>query len=154
MFEKAQQWQVENESLSGYGVTFSRNGAAQLKIGTLVSLKAATTPNLAIGIVRRISNEPPRQVHAGIQTLSQTPVLVELHPLPGRKRQGPPAAIYLPELAKLQLGRSLLLPSKTYAQGKLVQLKAQGKAYTIRLQHARECGADYVRTGFDVVAKH
>lgn len=151
--ETAQQWQVENESLSGYGVTFTRNGAAQLKIGTLISLKGATTQNLAIGIVRRISNETPRQVRAGIQTLSQTPVLVALLPLPGEKGK-PATAIYLPELPKLQLGRSLLLPSEIYAQGRLVQLKAQGKAYTIRLQKQGECGDDYVRTGFDVVAKH
>ncbi|MEN6585393.1 MAG: hypothetical protein ABFE02_04975 [Sulfuricella sp.] len=153
LFEEAQQWQVENESLSGYGVTFHSNGAAQLKIGALISLKEATTPNLAIGIVRRINNEPPRQVHAGIQTLSQTPVLVSLHPLPGEKGR-PASAIYLPELTKLQLGRSLLLPCRIYAQGKLVQLKAQGKAYTIRLQNEGERGGDYVRTGFDVVAKH
>lgn len=153
LFENAQQWQVENESLSGYGVTFTRDGAAQLKIGTLVSLKGATAPSLAIGIVRRISNEPGRQVRAGVQTLSQTPVLVALHPLPGEKGRSA-AAIYLPELPKLQLGRSLLLPSETYSQGRLVQLKAQGKSYTIRLQSAGERGGDYVRTGFDVVAKH
>jgi hypothetical protein len=36
----AQQWHVENESLSGYGVTFTRNTASQLRIGTLVGLKA------------------------------------------------------------------------------------------------------------------
>lgn len=148
----AQQWQVENESLSGYGVTFTRNSAAQLRIGTLVGLKAAIGKGFAIGIVRRINNEPPRKVHAGIQTLSQTPLPVALHPLPGEG--GVPAtAIYLPELAKLQLGRSLLLPSEIYEQGKLIQLKAQGKSYTIRLQPALERGGDYVRAGFDVVAK-
>ncbi|MFN3398077.1 MAG: hypothetical protein ACK4ZS_06020 [Sulfurimicrobium sp.] len=153
LFEEARHWQVENESLSGYGITFSRNGATPLKIGTLIGLKEASAPGLAIGIVRRISNEPPRQVHAGIQTLSQTPVLVALHPLPGEKGR-PASAIYLPELTKLQLGRSLLLPSEAYAQGKLVQLRAQEKAYTIRLRNEVERGGDYVRTGFDVVAKH
>lgn len=148
----AQQWQVENESLSGYGVTFTRNTASQLRIGTLVGLKAALGKGFAIGIVRRISNEPPRKVEAGIQTLSQTPLLVELHPLPGEGGM-PSAALYLPELSRLQLGRSLLLSGESYSQGKLVQLKAQGKSYTIRLQPALERGADYVRTGFDVVAK-
>ncbi|MEN6587722.1 MAG: hypothetical protein ABFE02_16910 [Sulfuricella sp.] len=153
LFEpNAQQWHVENESLSGYGVTFTRNTASQLRIGTLVGLKAAQGKGFGIGLVRRISNEPPRKVEAGIQTLSQTPLLVELHPLPGENGE-PTAAVYLPELSKLQLGRSLLLPCETYAQGKLVQLKAQGKSYTIRLQPALERGADYVRAGFDVVAK-
>lgn len=149
----AQQWQVENESLSGYGVTFTRrSGTDHLRIGTLVGLKEAIGKGFAIGIVRRISNEPPRKVQAGIQTLSQTPVLVELHPLQGEN--GTPAnAIYLPELPRLQLGRSLLLPHEVYAQGKLIQLRAQGKAYAIRLQAAVERGGDYVQTGFDVVAK-
>lgn len=149
----AQQWQVENESLSGYGVTFNRSGTGQLKIGTLVGLKAAIGKGFAIGIVRRINNEPPRKVNAGIQTLSQTPVLVALHPLPGEQGTAM-TAIYLPELPKLQLGRSLLLPNEIYGQGKLLQLKAQGKSYTIRLQPAVERAADYIRAGFDVVAKN
>lgn len=148
-----QQWQVENESLSGYGVTFTRNTASQLKIGTLVGLKVALAKGYSIGIVRRISNQPPRKVEAGIQTLSPTPLLVEIRPLPGEGGK-PAAALYLPELTKLQLGRSLLLSNDTYAQGKLVQLHAQGKSYTIRLQPALEQGADYVRAGFDVVAKN
>ncbi|MBU0593718.1 MAG: hypothetical protein KKH74_08290 [Gammaproteobacteria bacterium] len=148
----AQQWQVENESLSGYGVTFTRNSKEPLKIGTLVGLKAAIGKSFAIGIVRRISNEPPRKVHAGIQTLSQTAIVVELHPLPGE--QGAPSpAIYLPDLPKLQLGRSLLLLTTAHTPARLVQLKAQGKTYTIRLQAAVERGPDYVQTGFDVVAK-
>lgn len=153
LFEaETQQWHVENESLSGYGVTFTRNTATQLRIGTLVGLKAAIGKGFALGIVRRINNEPPRKVEAGIQTLSQTPLLVELHPLPGESGT-PASAIYLPELTRLQLGRSLLLTTESHAQGRLVQLKAQGKSYTIRLQPALERGPDYVRAGFDVVAK-
>lgn len=148
----AQQWQVENESLNGYGVTFTRDSKEPLKIGTLVGLKAAVGKSFAIGIVRRISNEPPRKVHAGIQTLSQTAIVVELHPLPGE--QGKPGpAIYLPDLPKLEQGRSLLLPASAHAPARLVQLKAQGKAYTIRLRAAVEHGPDYVQAGFDVVAK-
>ena len=60
---------------------------------------------------------------------------------------------YYWQSSKLKLGRSLLLSGETYEQGKLVQLKAQGKSYTIRLLPALERGADYVRAGFDVVAK-
>lgn len=149
----AQQWQVENESLSGFGVTFTRNTVEQLRIGTLVALRSTLGKGLSIGIVRRIHIEPPRKVHAGIQTLTQTPVLVELHPLPGEGGKIA-TAIYLPELSKLQLGRSLLLSGAAYTQGKLVHLKAQGKNYTIRLQPAVESGLDYVRCGFDVVAKN
>ncbi len=148
----AQQWQVENESLSGYGVTFTRNTKEPLKIGTLVGLKAAIGKGFAIGIVRRISNEPPRKVNAGIQTLSQTAIAVELHPLPGEQGMSGPA-IYLPELPKLAQGRSLLSPASAYQPSRLVQLKAQGKTYTIRLHTAVEHGPDYVQTGFDVVAK-
>ena len=143
---------MENESLSGYGVTFTRSGKVPLKIGTLVGLKASTGKSIAIGIVRRISNEPPLKVHAGIQTLSQAAIAVELHPLPGEQGMSGPA-IYLPELPKLALGRSLLLPAPAHTPARLVQLKAQGKTYTIRLHAAVEHGPDYVQTGFDVVAK-
>lgn len=153
LFESgAQQWQVENESLSGYGVTFTRSDKEPLKIGTLVGLKGAIGKSFAIGIVRRISNEPPLKVHAGIQTLSQTAIVVELHPLPG-ELGAPSLAIYLPELPKLELGRSLLLSASAHVPARLVQLKAQGKTYTIRLHAAVEHGPDYVQAGFDVVAK-
>lgn len=153
LFESGtQQWQVENESLSGYGVTFTRSGKVPLKIGTLVGLKASTGKSIAIGIVRRINNEPPLKVHAGIQTLSQVAIAVELHPLPGEQGMSGPA-IYLPELPKLELGRSLLLPDSAHAPARLVQLKAQGKTYTVRLHAAVEHGPDYVQAGFDVVAK-
>jgi hypothetical protein len=151
----AQQWQVENESLSGYGVTFDRTGSGeQLKIGTLVALKPPTGQGgLCVGIVRRIQNAPPRTVSAGIQTLSQTPVLVELHPLAGEGGKAS-LAIYLPELARMNQGRSLLISSQIYSPSRMIRLKAQGKDYTIRLQTAVEQHSDYVRTGFDVVAKH
>lgn len=147
-----QQWQVEDESLSGYGVTFSNSDNRYLKIGTLLGLQATIGKGFSIGIVRRIQNETGRKVHAGIQTLSNNALAVELHLLAGETGK-PSRAIYLPENTHLQLGRCLLMPKTFHSTGRQAKLKAQGKAYTIRLQEPVERGPDYVQAGFDVLAK-
>lgn len=146
-------WWLENESLNGYGITFAHHSKTDpLRIGTLVGLKDTAGKSCCIGIVRRIHHETPRKVQAGIQALSKSPVLVKLHPPQGES--GPTAhGIYLPEYFKHQQGHRLLMPREGYAQGKMMQFKAQGKTYAIRLQKAEEHGSDYIQTGFDVVAK-
>lgn len=148
----AQQWQVADESLSGYGVTFNSSSNRSIKIGTLLGLQSTIGNSFSLGTVRRIQNEATRQVHVGIQTLSNNALAVELHLLAGEAGK-PARAIYLPENAKLELGRSLLLPKTFHATGRQVKLKAQGKAYTIRLQAPVNEGPDYIQAGFDVLAK-
>jgi hypothetical protein len=153
LFEpKLNQWYMENESMSGYGASFEASGRNPLKIGTLVGLKPDDQKHYAIGIVRRINKEVSSKVHVGIQTLSQTPIIVQLTPsLPSKAT--PVRAIYLPALPEAQAARTLLLPAKSYTRGETMTLQAQGKTYSIKLQHALEHSADYAHANFDVLAK-
>jgi hypothetical protein len=156
LFQPAlEQWIMENESVSGYGVTFNPAGQNGLRIGTLIGLKAESTRHFLIGVVRRMNKNPTSKTYVGIQTLCQTPIPVELHTV----SSGDPSthfaeAVYLLEMPQAQMPRSLLMAHDDFEPGRLLQLKAQGKSYTIRLQKAIEETEDYRRVAFDVLARH
>lgn len=151
-----EQWIMENESVSGYGVTFNPSGSSGLRIGTLIGLKPEKTPHFLIGVVRRMNKNPISKTYVGIQTLCQTPIAVELHPLPGTDAPTTDhlEAIYLLEMPAAQIARSLLVFRDKVELGRLLQLKAQGKIYTIRVQKIIEEMEDYCRVSFDVLARH
>ncbi len=150
-----EQWIMENESASGYGVTFNPSGHQGLKIGSLIGLKPESSRHFLIGVIRRINKNPTSKTYVGLETLSQTPIPVELHALNKADSRAQRAnAVYLLEMPQAQMARSLLLARRDYEPGRLLQLKAQGKAYTIRLQNALEETEDYSRVPFDVLARH
>jgi hypothetical protein len=149
-----EQWVMENESASGCGATLEV-GAQPLKIGTLVGLKPDSNRHFLIGVVRRINKNPAAKTYVGIETLSQAPIPVELHTLPnGQQKPLRTDGIYLLEAPEAQQPRSLLIARQEYEPGRILQLKAQGKAYSIRLQQALEQSDDYSRVSFDVLARH
>lgn len=155
LFEPAlEQWIMENESVSGYGVTFNPGGHHGLKIGSLIGLKPESSRHFLIGVIRRINKNPTSKTYVGIETLSQAPIPVELHSLPSGNSHAQSNAVYLLEMPQAQVARSLLLARQDYEPGRLLQLKAQGKAYTIRLQNALEEADDYSRVPFDVLVRH
>ena len=156
LFEPAlEQWIMENESASGYGVTFNPSGHKGLKIGSLIGLKPESSRHFLIGVIRRINKNPTSKTYVGIETLSQSPIPVELNSLSdGDSRAQRASAVYLLEMPQAQVARSLLLARQDYEPGRLLQLKAQVKAYTIRLQNALEEAEDYSRVPFDVLARH
>jgi hypothetical protein len=156
LFQPAlEQWIMENESVSGYGVTFNPAGQNGLRIGTLIGLKPESTRHFLIGVVRRMNKNPTSKTYVGIETLCQTPIPVELHtPSGGTTSKQLTEAVYLLEMPQAQIARSLLMAHDDFEPGRLMQLKAQGKAYTIRLQKAVEEAEDYSRVSFDVLARH
>ena len=147
-------WVIENESLSGFGAAFDTEGDNPLKIGMLVGLKPFSKKHFCIGIVRRINNDPSGRVHVGLQTLSQTPILVKL----GAAQEAAAGAhtteaLYLPEAPQAQMARSLLVPKEFYAPAKTARLSAQGKTYTIRLRQVVGQSDDFTQVQFDVLSK-
>lgn len=156
LFESEQnQWMQEDESESGCAAILDASGSSHLKIGTLIGLKPADNKHFAIGIIRRLNKDISSKVRVGIQTLTQTPIAVELHAIHnGTVKNGAMDAVYLPESLAANLLRSIIIPARFYKRGQTLQLKAQGKTYSIRLQQALEQTEDYARANFDVLAKH
>jgi hypothetical protein len=148
-------WVIENESQSGFGVAFDADQGTSLKIGMLVGLKPFSKKHFCIGIVRRINNDPSGKVYVGLQTLSQTPILVKLGAAPSDASGGTRVteAVYLPEAPQIQLARGLLVSRDFFAPAKAAQLSAQGKSYSIRLRQALEQSDDFALVNFDVLSK-
>ncbi len=146
-------WTMENESVSGYAVAFDQGGGRSPGIGTLIGLRP-DRKTLAVGVVRRMNRDLSGRVQLGIETLALSPIAVKLHPPPSTRGNAPLDALYLPGLPDCQVARSLLIPSKAYARERVMELKAQGKSYTIRFQQVPEQTEDYARVQFEVLAKH
>jgi len=156
LFESNQnQWMLEDESESGCAAILDASGSGHLKIGTLIGLKPVDNKHFAIGIIRRLNKDISSKVRVGIQTLTQTPIAVELHAVHnGTVKKGAIDAVYLPESPTANILRSIIIPARFYKRGQTMQLRAQGKTYSIRLQQALEQTEDYARANFDVLAKH
>lgn len=153
LFEaRGEEWIMENESVNGVGVTLSNPSQGGLKIGMLLGLKPEAEAKFAIGIVRRLSSTTPNKVFVGIQNLSQTPIFVELG-LDESATQTTARAIYLPEQREAAIARSLLIDQSSYRHGRVVELRAQGKRYEVRLQQTLDQSNDYCRVRFDVVGR-
>ncbi|WP_137939252.1 hypothetical protein [Chitinivorax sp. B] len=151
------EWQMENASQYGIGASFTSDFDDDLAVGDLIGLKPQEQARFAIGIVRRIQKNIQGEVYVGIETINHTPVLVELHSAAsGMTEQSlmTTNAIYLPEADDGMLPRCLLMPTQDFETGKELQLKAQGKSFTIRLKHSIEQASDYTRAPFAVLAKH
>lgn len=151
LFEsKLEEWLVQNQSATGVGASFHPSHMNDLKVGTLIGLRADADKHSAVGVVRRLQNSSEGHGYVGIETLSQTPLVVELREQETDARVD---AIYLPEIKEAKQARSLLLAASNFQAGKVMRLAAQGKAYLIRLHPAVEETRDFARTNFDVVGK-
>ncbi len=152
LFESnAAQWIVENESPDGCCASFEASGGKLPKIGSLIGLRQEDTKQYAIGVVKRINQSVNSRTSLGLQIISQSPILIQLDGMSasGRGIKG----VYLPEAAANQAPRTLLIASRYYQQNKIVALRAQGKAYSIRLRQPLEHNNDFTRSTFDVLAK-
>lgn len=146
------EWQIENESQYGIGAKFYSDFNIKLSIGELVGLRLDEQTRFAIGIVRRIQKNLDGQVHVGVETINQTPIMVKLYE--EGDEQTAFDAIYLPEADQGVIPRCLLLDPNHYHPERNLLLKAQGKSFSIRLKNAIESNNDFARVRFGVLAKH
>ncbi|WP_028449631.1 hypothetical protein [Chitinibacter tainanensis] len=147
---KVERWTIENESATGLGATYQTERDEPLQVGEIVGMDGVGMSPVAVGIVRRITRNGDGQVHVGIETVSQTPIVVELTPLLGnRSFQG----VYSPENTAINQHRFLVLPQAFFADNREFRLAAQGKTYRIRLSPALEHTANASLANFAVLEK-
>ena len=144
-------WAVENESASGMGVQFQNTSDDTLQAGDIVGvLPESIDRPLAIGIVRRLSKQGDGQVKAGIETITTTPLVVDITPALENKCY---RAIFSPEDNQSRQSRLLFVPRECFGENQEYILAAQGKAYRIRLAAAHEHTTSATLAGFSVLAK-
>lgn len=144
------QWDLENESLCGMGVRFNFTSDLKLRAGEVVGVQTDHRDHpLTVGIVRRISNRKDGKVSAGIETLTTSPILVDL----AGAEKSSVRAIFSPDNPEHNQSRFLLLPQKSFNENGEYTLAAQNKAYRIRMAAAREHANNATLANFTVLAK-
>ncbi|QLI80920.1 hypothetical protein HZU75_04915 [Chitinibacter fontanus] len=143
-------WTIDNESATGIGVNFHSDREDALQVGEIVGMDGVGMSPVSVGIVRRITKTREGQVNVGIETVSQTPIVVELTPLLGNRSF---FGIYSPENNTINQNRFLVLPQAFFADNREFRLAAQGKTYRIRLSPAIEHTANASLANFAVLEK-
>ena len=160
-----ERWSMENESEIGFGATIADVSDDWVRLGKLVGLKPERSGHWRIGVVRRLSKTAESQSYVGMEVLVPNPVAVIL-----RSKQPHPAGyvveaiepvnvrlpvtgIYVPKNASTNPHNSLIIEPAEYAAGRVFELAAAGKSYVIRFNGILEKGEDWLRVGFEVVAK-
>lgn len=144
-------WTVENESLRGVGVQFPHARDDKLQPGEIVGMLPEETDRpLSIGIVRRLTKQGDGKMNAGIETITATPVVVDISATSAKQSC---RAIFSPEDSATRQARLLLVPQDYFSENRDCTLAAQGKTYRIRLSKAQEHTTGAVLAGFSVLAK-
>lgn len=143
-------WSIDNESTTGIGVNYQTSRDDELQVGEIVGLDGIGMNPVSIGIVRRITKKRDGQVNVGIETISQTPIIVELTPLLGNRSF---FGVYSPENNSINQSRFLVVPQAFFADNREFRLAAQGKSYRIRLAPAIEHTANTSLANFAVLEK-
>jgi hypothetical protein len=143
-------WSIDNESTTGVGVNYQTSRDDELQVGEIIGLDGIGMNPVSVGIVRRITKKRDGQVNVGIETISQTPIIVELTPLLGNRSF---FGVYSPENTSINQSRFLVVPQAFFADNREFRLAAQGKSYRIRLSPAIEHTANASLANFAVLEK-
>jgi cyclic-di-GMP-binding protein len=144
----AEKWELGDESASGFGLNYLSD--TQLEIGELLGLSNIGHHPFTIGIVRRFNRSHKGYVSVGVETLTQSPIIVELTPLLSEQST---ACIYAPEGPSSNPARFLIIPLTVFAENREYKFTAQGKSYRIRLSPALEHTSHFVLAKFTVLEK-
>ncbi|AMC33274.1 hypothetical protein [Janthinobacterium sp. B9-8] len=144
----AEKWELGDESASGFGLNYHSD--IQLETGELLGLANLSNHPFTIGIVRRFNRSHKGFVSVGVETLTQTPLIVELTPLLAEHSI---SCIYAPEGPSSNPARFLIIPNDIYTENKEYKFTAQNKSYRIRLSPALEHTPTFVLAKFTVLEK-
>ncbi|AZN36707.1 hypothetical protein [Iodobacter ciconiae] len=144
----AEKWELGDESSSGFGLNY--HSETQIEVGELLGLNHVTNHPFTIGIVRRFHRSQEGFVSVGVETLTQSPIIVELTPLLSEEST---TCIYAPEGPSSNPARFLIIPQVIFAEHREYKFAAQGKNYLIRLSPALEHTSSFVLAKFTVLEK-
>ncbi len=157
-----QSWNIENESEGGYGAILPIASNEWARPGELLGMRFAAEENWRVCVIRRLSRLNEFDVYAGVQVLSATPVAVQM------RTDAPPAhqhatlalgdfdaidgsallttgtALYVPHEIDGTSVNTLLVHSADYAGGRIYQVQARDRKFTVSLGAQLEKGVDWI----------
>lgn len=137
-------WQLEDESIRGFGIMTEQEHAVQIHMQDLIGLQRGE--QLMVGVVRRISND--QKLKLGIELLATQFRQVTLQQ--GNRQV---TALYFPDNAELSLKRALVLPAGALDDRHPCQMLAGNQHYEIELTSPTLGDHSYQCAGFRVLAK-
>jgi hypothetical protein len=127
---KPTRWQVLNISAGGMALRKLPNVENNIRVGELLSVKTAITPQWSVGVLRWASHDDKQQITVGAQLIAPTATPI------GVRMQGQPGfipALMLPEQIKLKQASSIIVPSGTYSPARALELDEDGKVSRIMM---------------------
>ena len=152
-----EQWQLRDESINGYGVSFPSTQYRHLKLGTLVGLKRRRSERWVVGVVTRLQNRKhPDESIAGIEIFTHAPVIVIVNEdvsASNAETSRSSWGLFIP--GDKQAGRrdSLVIDGALYAMKKQILMSARNVRYVVQLNNVLRSGEGWHRIEFDVVGK-
>ena len=150
-------WQLRDESVNGYGVSFPSTQYRDLKLGALVGLKRRRSERWVVGIVTRLQNKKaPDESFAGIEIFSHSPVIVIINEdIAGNLAETSRSTwgLFIPGDKQTERKDSLIIDGAMYASKKKILMSARNVRYVIRLDRVQRAGEGWHRIEFEVVGK-
>ena len=152
-----EQWQLRDESVNGYGVSFPSTQYRNLKLGTLVGLKRRRSERWVVGVVTRLQNRKhPDESLAGIEIFTHAPVIVIVNEdvsVSNAETSRSSWGLFIP--GDKQAGRrdSLVIDGALYAAKKQLLMSARNVRYIVQLNSVLRSGEGWHRIEFEVVGK-
>ena len=164
-----ERWVMENESEGGYGAHINDQVDDWVCLGKLVGLKAEKKGHWNVGVIRRLRRTQSDQQCVGIEVIDEHPMTLLLRAEKSEQRplsvdgldnvdtlglKIPFPVLYLKGAGQSTQTDALILQSAEFASGRELWFNVRGTTYHIQLKRALERGDDWLRTSFEVVAKH
>ena len=162
-----QTWEIDNESVSGLGAVLSYGDNEWVRPGVLVGMQLEGKDHWQVGILRRLNRIDNDRVYAGLQILAAMPVAVTMHceeldrigsmtvtePGSWRGIDSPDLrmAIYLPHKVEGSNVNTLVMRAADYSAGRVYQVKAQDKVFSVSLGRVLETGVDWTWVAVNVL---
>ena len=152
-----EQWQLTDESVNGYGVSFPSTEYRHLKLGALVGLKRRRSERWVVGVVTRLQNKKlPDESVAGVEIFTHAPVIVIVNEdvaASNAESSRSSWGLFIP--GDKQAGRrdSLVIDGALYATKKRILMSARNVRYIVQLNGVLRSGDGWHRIEFEVVGK-
>lgn len=145
---QTEKWELDDESAGGFGLNCHNDHPVE--VGELLALASVGKHAFTVGVVRRVNRNLKGPINIGVETLTHSPVVVELTPLlSGQSFE----AIYVPDGPNANPSRFLIIPNAFFSDNREFKFAVQGKNYRIRLSPALEHTAHCVLAKFSVLEK-
>jgi len=133
-------WQVEDVSVSGLRCILPATGMDGLEIGLLVGTKPDKANSWGVGIVRRLIRDPQKNLHVGIEMLSNQVDGVRLREQGAEQQR---FALWLDNPGGDASEVDLLMIPDTFASNRSLHVRMNDKNYLLMPLKLVERGGDY-----------